>query len=88
MRLAASLYLGLLYVLSSFSTLAAASRGQRELLTYQHPQDTAKDAFPRLDEITIDELQGFFADGSVTSEDLVNVSFSGFSRILTQCQPK
>lgn len=74
MRLAASLYLGLLYVLPSFSILAAESRGQRELLTYQHPQDFGQKTFPRLDEITIDELQSLFSDGTLTSEILVNVS--------------
>ncbi len=76
MHLAASLYLGLLYVLPSFSILAAESRGQRELLTYQHPQDFDQKAFPRLDEITIDELQSLFSDGTLTSEVLVNVSQS------------
>lgn len=74
MRLAASLYLGLLYVLPSFSILAAESRGQRELLTYQHPQDFGQRAFSRLDKITIDELQSLFSDGTLTSEILVNVS--------------
>ena len=76
MRLSASLYLGLLYVLSSFAFLAAESRAQPELLTYQHPKNFAQEVLPRLDEVTIDELQSLFSDGSLTSEDLVNVSHS------------
>ncbi len=87
MRLAASLYLGLLYVLPSFSILTAESRGQRELLTYQHPQDFGQRAFSRLDEITIDELQSLFSDGTLTTEILVNVS-NLLCLILVQRRPK
>lgn len=73
MRLSASLFSGLLYVLPSFFLLAAEPRVQRGQLTYQPPQTTVRDAFPRLDEITIDELQSLFGDGTLTSEALVNV---------------
>ena len=76
MRLAASLFLGLLYVLPSFPVLTADSRVQREQLTYQHPQKFKREVFPYLDEITVDELQDLFAEGLLTSEELVNVSQS------------
>ena len=72
MHLAVSLYVGLLYVLPSCAT--AELQPQREILTYQNPGKTTQESLPRLDEITIDDLQKLYGEGSLTSYDLVQVS--------------
>ena len=72
MHLAVSLFLGLLYVVSTRAPSTAESQHQFELLTTQLPLAPQRQSFPRLDEITIDQLHGLFNDGSLTSEDLVH----------------
>ena len=72
MHLAISLYVGLLYVLPFCAT--TESHPQREILTYQDSGKNAQQLFPRLDEITIDDLQKLYSEGSLTSYDLVQVS--------------
>ena len=64
--------MGLLYVLSSCATTEL--QPQRGILTYQYPGKTAQESLPRLDEITIDDLQRLYSEGSLTSYDLVQVS--------------
>ena len=76
MYLAVSLFLGLLYVLPLHAAPAAESQAQFELLTKQLPIAPHQHVFPRLDEITIDQLHRLFADGILTSEDLVHACFS------------
>ena len=74
MYLAASLILGLLYVVSLYAAPATESQAQSELLTTQEPLTVHRPSFPRLDEITIDQLHRLFDDGSLTSADLVHAS--------------
>ena len=72
MHLAVSLFLGLLYVVSTHAPSTAESQHQFELLTTQLPLAPPRQTFPRLDEITIDQIRGLFNDGSLTSEALVH----------------
>ena len=72
MRLAVSLFLGLLYVVSTCAPSNAESQPQFELLTKQLPLARIQGAYPRLDEITIDQIHELFNDGSLTSQDLVH----------------
>ncbi|KAL8832436.1 MAG: hypothetical protein Q9191_000256 [Dirinaria sp. TL-2023a] len=68
MHLAISLYVGLLYVLPCAIT---ESQPQREILTYQYSGKNAQQVFPQVDEITIDDLQQLYSEGSLNSYNLV-----------------
>ncbi|KAL8786201.1 MAG: hypothetical protein Q9195_008320 [Heterodermia aff. obscurata] len=73
MHLAVSLFLGLLYVSSCHAASAAEYLPQFDILTKQRPTEPSQQHFYRLDEITIDQLHGFFHDGSLTSETLAYI---------------
>ena len=72
MRLAVSLFLGLLYVSSFHAASAAEYLPQFDILTKQRPVEPSQQHSYRLDEITIDQINGLFDNGSLTSEFLVD----------------
>lgn len=75
MYLVVSLLLGLLYVSSFHPSSAAEYQPQFELLTKQHAINPHETPFPRLDQVTIDQLHRLFDDRSLTSEYLVQACF-------------